>query len=59
MTTKHESPLERIRRVRQEISEEFGHDPHRLVAHYMELQKQYSDRLVHAPEPGPGGEAAA
>jgi hypothetical protein len=40
-----------VRAVRHRISERFGHDPYRLVAYYMELQKQHEDRLVHAPEP--------
>jgi len=38
MTKSEEGPLERIRRVRHEISEEFGHDPRRLVEYYIELQ---------------------
>jgi hypothetical protein len=37
--------------VRHRISERFGHDPYRLVAYYMERQKEHQDRLVHAPEP--------
>jgi len=32
--------------VRHRISARFAHDPARLVAHYMELQKQYQDRLI-------------
>lgn len=39
-----------IRKVRHEISARFEHDPERLVAHYMELQKQYADRLIEAPQ---------
>jgi hypothetical protein len=47
-----EGPLERIRRVRHEISQECGHDPRRLVEYYMELQKAHADRLIEtlAPE---------
>ncbi len=37
--------LGRIRQARHEISERFDHDPDALVAHYMELDKKYSDRL--------------
>lgn len=40
-----------VRAVRHRISERFGHDPYRLVAYYMERQRQHEDRLVHAPEP--------
>ena len=43
--------IDRIREVRHSISEEFGHDPYRLVAHYMELQKDHPEKLVRAPHP--------
>ena len=33
-----------IREVRHRISARFDHDPTRLVAFYMEMQKQYQDR---------------
>jgi hypothetical protein len=39
-----------IRRVRHRISERFGHDPYRMVAYYMERQKEHEDRLIRAPE---------
>ena len=51
MTKSDEGPLERIRRVRHEISEEFGHDPCRLVEYYIELQHSHADRLVEVPAP--------
>ena len=38
--------IDEIREVRHRISERFGHDPAKLVAYYMELQKQYKDRLL-------------
>jgi hypothetical protein len=43
--------IARIREVRHRISEEFGHDPYRLVAHYMELQKEHPEKLIPAPDP--------
>jgi hypothetical protein len=43
--------IDEIREVRHRISARFGHDPERLVAFYMELQEQYRDRLLDAPEP--------
>ena len=46
--------IARIREARHQISEHFGHDPYRLVAYYMELQKEHPQRLV----PAPGSEAA-
>jgi len=39
-----------IREVRHRISEEFGHDPYRLVAYYIERQKEHPEKLVPAPD---------
>jgi len=41
-----------IRAVRHRISERFGHDPERLVGHYIEIQEQHRDHLLR-PEPKP------
>jgi hypothetical protein len=41
--------LAAIREVRHQISEQFGHDPYRLVAYIMELQKEHPEKLVLAP----------
>ena len=47
MTQNLDDPvIDEIRDVRHRISARFGHDPTRLVAFYMELQKQYQDRLI-------------
>lgn len=43
--------LAAIREVRHQISEQFGHDPYRLVAYLMELQKEHPEKLVLAPDP--------
>ena len=50
--------LERIRRARHEISERFDHDPDKLVAHYMELDKQSADRLLKDERPELTGQSA-
>jgi hypothetical protein len=42
--------IDEIRKVRHAISERVAHDPARLVAYYIELQKQYRDRLIGTPE---------
>jgi hypothetical protein len=47
--------IARIREARHRISAQFGHDPYRLVAYYMERQKDHQERLVHAPEPEAAG----
>jgi hypothetical protein len=41
--------IARIREVRHSISEQFGHDPYRMVAYYMELQKEHPEKMVPAP----------
>jgi hypothetical protein len=38
--------IDEVREVRHRISARFDHDPARLVAYYMEIQKQYQDRLI-------------
>lgn len=43
---KTESTIERIRRVRHEISEECDHDPKKLVAYFQKLQQSHRHRLV-------------
>lgn len=46
--------LDRVREARHQISARFDHDPSKLVAHYMELQERYSERLVsYAPDESP------
>lgn len=44
--TKIDPVIDEVRKVRHQISERFGHDPSKLVAYYMEMQKQYEDRLM-------------
>ena len=51
-----EEEIDRIREARHQISEQFGHDPYRLVAYYMELQKEHPEKLVPAPDPEIAGE---
>ena len=44
--TKSDPVIDEIREVRHRISARFEHDPTQLVAFYMEMQKQYQDRLM-------------
>ena len=53
-----EEEIAAIREVRHRISEQFGHDPYRLVAYLMELQKEHPEKLVPAPEAEVVGESA-
>jgi len=48
---KPDPTLARIRETRHRISEQFDHDPNRLIEHYMELQERHRDRLVSFPGP--------
>jgi hypothetical protein len=47
-----EEEIAAIREVRHRISEQFGHDPYRLVAYLMELQKEHPEKVLRAPEEG-------
>jgi hypothetical protein len=38
--------ITRRHEVRHRISEQFDHDPKKLVEHYMRLQAQYRDHLL-------------
>ena len=59
MKPQNDPTLERIRRVRHEISAECGHDPYKLVEYYMQLQEQHRDRLVRTTEPAHTDKSAA
>lgn len=50
MVDEGEEEIAAIREVRHRISASFGHDPYRLVAYLMELQKEHPEKLVPAPE---------
>jgi DNA-directed RNA polymerase beta subunit len=54
-----EELIDEIRAVRHRISERFGHDPYKLVAYYMECQKEHADRLIPAPEAEDADRSAA
>jgi len=46
--TQTDPVIDEVREVRHRISARFDHDPSRLVAYYMEMQKQYEDRLLRS-----------
>ena len=48
--------IDEIREVRHRISARFGHDPAQLVAFYMEMQKQYQDRLIETSKRAEDGD---
>ena len=48
---KPDGPIQRVRRVRHEISERYGHDPRRLLEHYIQLQEAHKERLLETVAP--------
>lgn len=42
---KPDPAIDEVREARRKISEKFGHDPARLIDHYIKLQEAYRDRL--------------
>ena len=42
--------INEIREVRHRISARFDHDPTRMVAFYIETQRQYQDRLIETTQ---------
>ena len=60
MTRKIDDPvIDEIRAIRQEISARFGHDPARLIAYYIESQKQHQGRLIEPPKAADRGDESA
>lgn len=43
---KDDPAIAKIREVRHRISAEHDHDPRKVVEYYIEMQKQYRERLV-------------
>jgi hypothetical protein len=50
--------IARVREVRHRISERFGHDPYRLVAHYIERQRERERGPVRTEDPDAAGDAS-
>ena len=48
--------IDEIREVRQKISAEFGHDPRRLMAHYVEYENQLKREGKHPFAAAPAAE---
>ncbi|MEK7264330.1 MAG: hypothetical protein AAB071_07465 [Bacteroidota bacterium] len=43
---KDDPTITRIRETRHKISEQFQHDPKKLIEHYIELQQKHKERLL-------------
>ena len=52
--------MDEVREARRRISERHGHDPRKVVAYYMQLQKKYQERLVdYSAKSVPGKDQSA
>ena len=43
---KRDSTIERVRKVRHQISAEHNHDPRQLIAYYLEMEREYEERIL-------------
>ena len=57
--TAADDAIEEVREIRRKISAQFDDDPVKLVEYYMELDKQYEDRLVDPRTRRKQGKSAA
>ncbi|HOU14750.1 MAG TPA: hypothetical protein PKZ84_16715 [Anaerolineae bacterium] len=46
MKDEMDATIAQIREVRHRISESLNHDPYQVVMYYMELQRQYAERML-------------
>lgn len=44
-----DDPIDLVRAARHRISERLGHDPARIVEHYLTVQEAYRGRLLQEP----------
>jgi hypothetical protein len=51
--------LEELDEARRRMFERCDRDPDRVLAYYLEYQKQFADRLISRHEPQPRGKSAA
>ena len=51
--------IDEIREVRHRISARFDHDPTQLVTFYIEMQKQFQDRLMPPAQSTKSGDQPA
>ncbi len=47
---KIDQTVERVHKIRREISEKCDHDTRKLVEYYIKYQEKYKDRLIGEPE---------
>jgi hypothetical protein len=58
MTMNTDPAIETTRRAREDICSSCDHDPAKVIAYYLEMQRRFGDRLQHGPpEEQAGAEA--
>jgi hypothetical protein len=57
--TEADDVVEEVRQIRREIWAELDNDPEKVIAYYMELDKEYADRMIEVPSQGKKGKSAA
>jgi hypothetical protein len=57
--TEADDIVEEIREIRRQIWARLDNDPEKIAAYYMELDKQYADRMIDAPNRVKPGKSAA
>lgn len=57
--TEADDAIEEVHEIRRRIWAQFDNDPQKVVAHYMELDKQFADRMVKSSRPAGEGKSAA
>jgi glycyl-tRNA synthetase alpha subunit len=58
MDKNEQNSIAGVRAARRRISERYGHDPKKLIEHYIEMQKQFQERLVSSGGKEGSGKAA-
>lgn len=56
--TEADDAIEEVHEIRRRIWAQFDGDPQRVVAHYMELDKQFANRMIK-PRPDRTDKSAA
>lgn len=57
--TEADDVLEEVRAIRRQIWEEFDNDPHKLLAHLRELERDYKGPFIQLPKREDDGKSAA
>jgi hypothetical protein len=57
--TEADDAIEEVHEIRRRIWAQFDNDPEKVVAHYMELDKLYADRMIKPPPAENEGKPAA